>query len=742
MLTEPDLAEATMHRVHTDADLRSEIMQTVGMTPAEYAALSALARHMEKGYRALRTTGRRLLLSRLLSGATRAYQGVRQRGVRFHLDEPQGIIVPTRRGVVFRGWAVDTNTKEAAEVRVFAGGQPVRVDRYKRGDVTAAFPDQVSKNAKAAFEAKVALRGRSTWVRVELASAPDRWVLVHRALLRLVGSIEATDLRSKRTGDSAEWFDVLQNHLAAQIDEMREHIDTMILRPAFLVIIDARKSGHNLDVTIGSLRAQIYRAAGVVVLGRDRPDDDNNRIQLAPAVSDETVQWIDRLDVCAPLFANLDYLLFIEPGDRIVPSALYSFASAINRDPTSELIYSDELFPTSSGAPLPFHKPAWSPDYLESFDYIGHSGVFSMARARRLSLPFTSVYDFTLRFTDSLGHDLVAHLDDLLFERAAPFARKMTGDDDVAAILGRLERTGRNGIVAPAPSGINCYHARVRWERAPEISVVIPTAGYTKLIAGRDIDLIVNITQQIVERSTYRTAEIVVVDNGDLNECQKNHLAKLGCRSVTFEEQAFNIAKKLNLGASVAKGELLLLMNDDMEIVQEDWIERLCDHMAKPDVGVVGCKLLYPDRSTQHVGVIHYHGNPDHVRRGYPADDAGYFNSTCGVRNYLAVTGACMLTRRALYQQLGGYALQLAVSYNDADFCLNVRAAGYRVVYTGDVALVHMESLSRVPSANLDEVRYYHERWTPKLPEDPFYNERFLTLAPPSFEPRTNDRLL
>jgi hypothetical protein len=612
MLTEPYLAEATLRRIQADPFVRLKIMRTVGMTPAQYAVLSALARWMENGYRRLRATGRRL-----------------------------------------------------------------------------------------------------------------------------------------RTYAPAEWLDVLQSHLAAQIDEMREHIDAMVLRPAFFIVIDARRSERNLDVTIGSLHAQFYRAARVAVLRRDGPDKGNSEIQLMPDASDETVQWIGHLDVCDPAFARLDYLLFIEPGDRLVPSALYSFASAINREPTNALVYADELFPTSSGVPLPFHKPAWSPDYLESFDYIGHSGVFSMARARQLSLPFTSVYDFTLRFTESLRDDRVVHLDNPLFERAASFERKVASDDDVAAIRGRLERTGRSGVIVPAPSGINCYHTRVRWERTPEISIVIPTAGYTKLIDGRDTDLIVNITQQIVERSTFRAAEIVVVDNGDLSERQQNHLAKLGCRRVTFEEQVFNIAKKLNLGASVAEGELLLLMNDDMEIVQEDWIERLCDHIAKPDVGVVGCKLLYPDRSTQHVGVVQSHGSPDHVRRGYPADDAGYFNSTCGVRNYLAVTGACMLTRKALYQRLGGYAPQLPADFNDIDFCLNVRAAGYRVVYTGDVTLIHMESLSRVPAGGpegvryyQDGTRYYRERWTPVLPVDPFYNERFLTLAPPSFEPRTNDRLL
>ncbi|MBV9983672.1 MAG: glycosyltransferase [Bradyrhizobium sp.] len=405
------------------------------------------------------------------------------------------------------------------------------------------------------------------------------------------------------------------------------------------------------------------------------------------------------------------------------------------------MIYSDELYPTSTPTPLPFYKPDWSPDYLESFDYVGCGAVFQMERVQDMSLQLTSIYDFTLRFTETLDGNLVVHLPKLLLERATPFAQSET-DDIILAMQGRLERTGREGLVVTAPSGTNCHHARIRWPKQPDVSIIIPTAGYTKPVEGRDIDLIINITEQISERSSYRAQEVIVVDNGDLTDRQKTHLQRLGCRRITFQEQAFNVAKKLNLGASIAGGDFLLLMNDDMEIIQSDWIERLCDQLAKPDVGVVGCRLLYPNRTTQHVGVIHYHGNPDHVRRGYPADDAGYFNSTCGVRNFVAVTGACMLTRRALYHQVGGYTPKLAVSYNDADYCLKVRAAGYRVVYTGDAELIHMESLSRVPSANPDEVRYYQEHWTPKLPEDPFYSERLLALAPPTFEPRINDRLL
>ncbi|WP_338833448.1 glycosyltransferase [Bradyrhizobium septentrionale] len=742
MLAEPDLAEAMMLRVHADPDFRARVLAMGKITPAQYATISAVARWTEAAYRGARRVLRRLRRSRLFSGATRAQPQIKEKGIYFHLDMPPGILVPARGVATFRGWAVDTNTREAAELRLFANGRLTRIDRYKRGDVTAAFADKISPNATSAFEAKIPLRQRLTRIRVELAREPDKWTSVYRALVLRIGPVEV--LRDSRTYDPTEWLDVQREHLAAQSSEIQDHILAMVRRPAFVVVVDARESERDLGATVDSLRAQSYPAAQVVFLGGGGDDPSDGKMRSTLDCTGIGEHWIDRFDIHAAAFAQSDYLLFVEPGDRLIPSALYELASAVNFRPTSAMIYGDELFRTPSDEPLPFRKPDWSPDYLESFDYIGRSVAFSVGRARELSLELATIYDFTLRFTEGLQDERVLHIDNLLLEREREFARSADGaaDEDIIAVQGRLERTGRRGTIVPAPLGTNCYHAHVQWDRVPEVSIVIPTAGYTKTVDGREIDLIVNITDQIARRSTFPIFEIVVVDNGDLNQVQKEHLAKLGCRCVTYEEPIFNVAKKLNLGASVARGELLLLMNDDMEIIQDDWIERLCDHLAKPEVAVVGCRLLYPDHTTQHVGVIHYQGNPDHVRRGYPADDAGYFNSTCGVRNYLAVTGACMLTRKAIFDQVGGYTERLAISYNDADFCLKVREAGYRVVYTGEVALIHMESLSRVPSAAPEEVRYYRERWTPDIPEDPFYNERFLTLAPPSFEPRTNDRLL
>jgi GT2 family glycosyltransferase len=264
------------------------------------------------------------------------------------------------------------------------------------------------------------------------------------------------------------------------------------------------------------------------------------------------------------------------------------------------------------------------------------------------------------------------------------------------------------------------------------VSLIIPTAGKIVDLNGRSVDLVGNCLNAIYERSQYKNLEIIVVDNGDLNSRQRTFLQEYGAKLISYRASAFNVAKKLNLGASVATGELFLLLNDDAEPLSSDWIERLVEHFEKPHVGVAGAKLLYADETTQHVGLILNNCNPDHVRRRKPRDDCGYFFSTAAVRNFIGVTGACMMTRASNYRNVGGYTEALAVSYSDA---------GFTVVYAPKAELIRLESLSNRSSLDVEEVKYFQKRWA-HLVSDPFYNELELTVASPTFEVRHNARIL
>ena len=505
----------------------------------------------------------------------------------------------------------------------------------------------------------------------------------------------------------------------------------MLQKPGFTAVVDTRQGDIGLEDTIQSIRGQLYPFLEVRVLSG----------AAASCLPDGVTTLTDMTlaDTAG------DFIVFLRSGQRLASSALYEFAAGINQYPDIDLIYGDEDSVGGwGGRREPFHKPSWSPDYLETFNYIGFPACFRTAIARAC-FGNAHLYDMVLRFTELSTKAL--HVPKILGHSVGKVGME-TGPlvngsaQDIMALSGRLRRTGRRGSVYEHELHKGCYGIRLDLKRAPLVSVVIPTAARTVRLRERRIDLIENVIGQIRDRSTYTNVEIIVVDNGDLSPKQVQVLAEADCRRITYAEPVLNIAKKLNLGVTLAKGELLLLMNDDIEILTPAWIERLLEHFEKPHVGVVGAKLLYPNGQTQHVGVVHNFGNPDHVRRNFPRDDAGYFFSTCGVRNYSAVTGACMMTRADLYRAVGGYSQELAVNFNDVDYCMKVRRKGFSVVYTPSAELIHMESLSHAVTLDMRELAWYHQRWAAELVSDQFYNERFLTVEPPTFVPCINQRLL
>jgi GT2 family glycosyltransferase len=302
----------------------------------------------------------------------------------------------------------------------------------------------------------------------------------------------------------------------------------------------------------------------------------------------------------------------------------------------------------------------------------------------------------------------------------------------IRALEDRLSRTGRVGSVRGGAYP-GCFDVRVQLPATPLVSIVIPTAGRERIVRGARPNLVSNCVRSLVAKTTYPNYEIIVVDNGDLKVEVRDALLSYGCRLVTFGEAEFNISKKLNLGASIARGEYLLFLNDDIEVTNGDWINALLEQGSKSGVGVVGAKLLYEDGSIQHVGVAHHEGLPDHVRKHYPRSDPGYMFSTVSVKNYVAVTGACMLTPARLFHQAGRFTEAFKVNYGDVDYCLKVRGLGYRTVYTPHAELYHFESASRVAEVAEEEIALYLERWREITQRDPYYNADYLETSPPDF---------
>jgi O-antigen biosynthesis protein len=504
-----------------------------------------------------------------------------------------------------------------------------------------------------------------------------------------------------------------KQRFAEDISEILRHIEIMLYKPKFVVIVDASNE-EDRERTIASLTTQVYPNWSLYDLARD------GRLHRQRQIADDT------------------YIISISAGDILSPGALYLFASALNADPNTDLIYADE---DQIGQDLtrfdPFYKPDWSPDYLESSNYIGYAACFRGRLAATCLAQSRGHYDFVLRFTELTNK--IHHVREVLYHRTAGKPNEANRREivsDTEALLGRLQRTGRRGAIAAIAPGARYYDIKIELSSRPLVSVIIPSMGKTIVLQGRRIDLLLNCIDTISARSSYKNLEFIAVDNGDLGEAKMQALRQRNCKSISYTEPTFNFSKKINLGASIATGEFFLLLNDDIEPISADWIERLLEHFEKPHVGVVGARLYYLDGMTQHVGVVLNSGNPDHVRRFYAKDDVGYFFSTGAVRNFSAVTGAVMMTRADVYRGVGGFNESLAVSYNDVDYCLKVQERELFICYAPKSELTHFESTSRKPFLDLSEAEYFHAEWARRVITDPFYNEDKLTVASPTFEVR------
>ena len=650
-----------------------------------------------------------------------------QHGQYFHIDRPspKSFHLLSARSLTLSGWAFDASTSSVAKVWISVGRKRYIAPAVSRADVQSTFVSVCSLPLECGFEETIELSLGFCLIEIAIEMADKTYVPIYETVVLRVPRLWRSQDRIMKYED---WRRARRKLVELQLPEIRAHIAVMPNQPKFGVIIDATAPG-NLTLTMNSLERQIYPRWSAVISGR------RDRISTAwikhPNVRVSEAQVWDTSDA--------DFLVFLKPGDCLEQDALYAFASRLNECEDIDLVYSDEEFiDEQSDGLVPFHKPGWSPDYLETFNYIGRAACFRSTIARECSAPINH-YDFVLQFCERAR--VVHHLDFvLLASRAVDGVRE--GLDNKAALELRLARTGRHGNVVPGDQQFNYFRISLELRESPLVSIVIPTAGKKVNFEGRQLDLIINCIDQIKKISTYSNVEIIVVDNGDLTAAQLTWLKNAGCRLVTFTEPHFNIAKKLNLGASIAKGKFLLLLNDDIEILTAEWIERMLEQFEKPHVGVVGVKLLYADETTQHVGVVFNYSNPDHVRRLQPRSEYGYYFSTCGVRNYLAVTGACMMTPADIYRTVGGYSEALSVSFNDVDYCLKVRQLGLFSVYTGLCELVHMESQTRHASLNLEELRWFHNAWRKEITFDPFYNERYLSVARPTFEPVVNPRLL
>jgi GT2 family glycosyltransferase len=435
-----------------------------------------------------------------------------------------------------------------------------------------------------------------------------------------------------------------------------------------------------------------------------------------------------------------DWVVVLDPGDVLAPNALDVLRATIATFPDADLLYSDEDRMVDGIRVDPFHKPTWSPDRFRCQNYLGR-----LAAARRALVDSVGGFrpevagahewDLLLRVSERARR--VVHVDEVLVHRTGddPYDGLPASEPERAAglraVTEHLARTNIPARVSWGPS--DCYELEPALGDEPLVSIVIPTAGTRRRVRGTETSLVENCIHSIRDHSTYRNFEIVCVIGADTPNAVRSGIEAAAGDArlrIAATERPFNFSDRVNLGAANSSGEYLVLLNDDVEVATPTWIEQMLMYAQDPLVGAVGGTLLFEDGRLQHAGVVMVNGNPGHAFRGFPGDWSGYRRNLDVPMNCLVVTAACLMTRREVFQDVGGLALALPLNYNDVDFCLKIQQMGLRVVHTPNARLLHFESASR----GKDPVQAWeHEllttRWGTMLYEDPYYSRHFLCTA-------------
>ena len=416
-------------------------------------------------------------------------------------------------------------------------------------------------------------------------------------------------------------------------------------------------------------------------------------------------------------------------GDEVEPGVLPAIVAYLASRPDVDVLYTDEQWPAPGITGIET-KPNWVPHYLEGWDFLGRLCVIRRSLVvetggLRDSFPLAIEWDLHLRVTERAKR--IEHLPLIGVTRVAgPPRDPKTTEDGRRAVVARYARRGVPATVEATrePGFVRVW--RTLDELPPLVSLVVPTGGGRRDVGGQSTLVVETCVRSLVERTTYERWELVLVPSEGTPDAVVELVRSIvGDRLVVAPVTGkFSFSHSVNEGVRVAGGDLVLLLNDDTEVIEPRWLERMVSVAADPTVGVVGAKLLYEDGTIQHVGIVHDdEWLPIHAHR-LAADDDSHFGAKVVDIDYLAVTGACLLTPRGLYLELGGFSTELPMAFNDVDYCYKVVAAGLDVVCTPFATLFHYESTSRVADVRPFERRYLEERTTRLAQIDPHVNHR------------------
>lgn len=559
----------------------------------------------------------------------------------------------------------------------------------------------------------------------------------------------------------AHWLHLYGNPTDRDFQRMDELITAMNWRPRFSFVMPVYNTPPQLLTEVmEAMLAQNYPDFEICIADDCSTDPRIQEILQTYAELDKRVKIIKRninghISLCSNSAAKLatgDYIVLVDHDDLVPPYALFVLATYLNRFPDARIVFSDEDKISMSGDRFdPYFKSCYNQFLMYGHNMVSHLGVyhrplFEAVGGFRKGLEGSQDYDLFLRCSERIDPHQIIHIPHVLYHwRQVPGSTAISADQKDYAIMaarsaigGHLERLGRPlaSIEGHAPGNSAIAVPR---ELDTSVSIIIPTRN--------GVDLLDDCLASIA-RHNPENIEILIVDNDSDEKDTLSYLAGVANRYATLNIQViaapgpFNFSAINNLAAARATGEILCFLNNDTEVMAPAWLDRARGLLAIGDVGIVGARLLYPDQSIQHFGLVtgmydHHVAGGVHLfenSHGY-----GYFSKHRMISEFTAVTAACLFVRRQDFEAIGGFEPQLAVGYNDVDLCLKMRALGRRVLCDPAIQLVHKESKSRggdispEKSARLDgEALWMTGRWGDRLAEDPYYSPN-LSIYRPDF---------
>lgn len=508
--------------------------------------------------------------------------------------------------------------------------------------------------------------------------------------------------------------------------------------------------------------ADVLRATIGCVIGQSFPDwelllvDDASpsphvREVLAEFAGDARIRILERAENGGIIAASNDalnaasgeFVVLLDHDDIIDLDALEIVQSVLATDETIDYLYTDEDLLALDGELIdPFYKPDWSPERLRAQNYCCHLSVMRRSLVLevggfRPGFEGSQDYDLILRVTEKARriHHIARsmyHWRQLPTSTAGdPTSKMYAYDAGRRAVQEHCDRLGIDAVVE-FQDLLGTYRVRRILSDHPLVSIIIPTRGTSGRVWGVERCYVVDAVRSIVEKSTYGNIEFVIVADTDTPTSALAALDRIaGDRlKIVWYDAEFNFSEKVNLGRVHASGNLLLLLNDDVEVITPDFLETMVGLAMDNDVGSVGAKLLFSDGTLQHAGHV-YQPNPDHIFFKWHSSELGPRGLLVMDREVIGSTAACLLVRAEVYDEVGGFSPDFRSNFNDVDFAIKLNEAGYRNVVSCHAELYHFESVSRDPVVTPHEHELLLARWAPQLAADRYFN--------PNLEPYRHD---